>query len=142
MDRFLDLTSPSSADPISLSATPSIWRLSFPRALPTAGRLTTPLVPDTTTRVEYRLGRPGYFADAASSALIDKSVSVYKEVGGVLTPIAVMTDPGYAQLSGKPVIEGLPGYGYHSSEEEYVDLTRIAPRIYLAARMFVELSGR
>lgn len=112
-----------------------------------AERLTTPLVPDTTTHIEYRPGRPGYFADAPSSALIDKAVSIYKEVGGILTPIPAMTastDAGYAQISGKPVIEsfGLPGFGYHSSEEEYVDLTRIAPRIYLAARMVVELGGR
>lgn len=112
-----------------------------------AERLKTPLVPDATARIDYRPGRPGYFADAPSAALIGKAVSVYAEVGGVLTPIPAMTastDAGYAQLSGKPVIEGfgLPGYGYHSSEEEYVDLTRIAPRIYLAARMIMELSGR
>lgn len=112
-----------------------------------AERLKTPLVPGTTAKLDYRPGRPGYFADAASNALIDKSVAVYKEVGGVLTPVPAMTgstDAGFAQLSGKPVIEGfgLPGFGYHSSEEEYVDLTRIAPRIYLAARMVMELSGK
>ena len=92
-------------------------------------------------------GRPGYFADAPSNALIEKSVAIYKEVGGTLMPIPAMTassDAGYAQVSGKPVIEGfgLPGAGYHSSEEEYVDLTRVAPRIYLAARMVMELSGQ
>ena len=112
-----------------------------------AERLKSPLVPDTTARIDYRPGRPGYFADAPSNALIEKSVVVYKEVGGTLVPIPAMTassDAGYAQVSGKPVIEGfgLPGAGYHSSEEEYVDLTRVAPRIYLAARMVMELSGQ
>ncbi|OXE37392.1 MAG: carboxypeptidase [Phenylobacterium zucineum] len=112
-----------------------------------AERLKMPLVPDTTARVDYRPGRPGYVADPPSNALIDKAVAIYNEVGGALTPVPAMTassDAGYAQVSGKPVIEGfgLPGYGYHSSEEEYVDLTRMAPRIYLTARMIMELSGR
>jgi glutamate carboxypeptidase len=33
----------------------------------------------------------------------------------------------------------LAGYGQHSQEAEYVDLDSIAPRVYLFARMIVEV---
>ena len=33
---------------------------------------------------------------------------------------------------------GLAGFGYHSSDEEYVDLDSIEPRLYLLTRMIVE----
>ncbi len=48
----------------------------------------------------------------------------------------------YAALSGKPVIEalGLPGYGYHSDEAEYVMVDAIPRRLYLATRLIMELS--
>ena len=43
--------------------------------------------------------------------------------------------------SGKPVtLEafGLPGFGYHSSEEEYVDLDGVEPRLDLLMRMIMD----
>ena len=55
------------------------------------------------------------------------------------------TDAAYAALSGKPVIEslGLPGYGYHSNQAEYVMIDAIPRRLYLASRLVMELgSGR
>ena len=33
---------------------------------------------------------------------------------------------------------GLAGYGYHSSEEEYVDLDSIVPRVYLLTRLVMD----
>ena len=53
------------------------------------------------------------------------------------------TDAAYAALSGKPVIEslGLPGFGYHSDEAEYVLVDAIPRRLYLAARMIMANSS-
>jgi len=33
---------------------------------------------------------------------------------------------------------GLAGYGYHSSEEEYVDLDTVEPRLYLLTRLVMD----
>ena len=35
---------------------------------------------------------------------------------------------------------GLSGYGAHSNDAEYVQISTIAPRLYLAARMIQDLS--
>jgi glutamate carboxypeptidase len=35
---------------------------------------------------------------------------------------------------------GLMGFGYHSSEEEYVELGSIEPRLYLFVRLIMESS--
>jgi glutamate carboxypeptidase len=35
---------------------------------------------------------------------------------------------------------GLAGFGYHSSEAEYVDLESVEPRLYLLARLIMEVS--
>lgn len=54
------------------------------------------------------------------------------------------TDAAFAALSGKPaVVEsfGLAGYGYHSSDEEYVELDSIEPRLYLLVRLIMDLAA-
>lgn len=110
-------------------------------------RLKSPLVPETSAVIDYRPGRPGYSADGPSQVLIDRAVAIYGEAESKLVVVPAMSassDAGYAQASGKPVAEtfGLPGFGYHSSQEEYVDLDRIAPRLYLAARMIQDLGDK
>jgi glutamate carboxypeptidase len=51
------------------------------------------------------------------------------------------TDAAYASLSGKPVIEslGLPGSGYHSDQAEYVVIEAIPRRLYMSARLIMDL---
>ena len=39
--------------------------------------------------------------------------------------------------SSKPLFAG---FGYHSSEEEYVELDSIAPRLYLMTRLIMDAS--
>jgi hypothetical protein len=53
------------------------------------------------------------------------------------------TDAAFAALNTKaPVIErfGLQGYGAHSVDAEYVLLDSIEPRLYLLARMIMDVS--
>lgn len=108
-------------------------------------RLKTPTVAGTTATMTYREGRPSYWADVASKVWINRAVGIYAEIGSKLEIIpstGAGTDAGFAQKSGKPIVEGLglPGFGFHSSQEEYVDLDRIPARIYLASRMIMEAS--
>ncbi len=90
-------------------------------------------------------GRPAFNANAGGRQLVDQAVAIYRETGA---PLAVIdrigggTDAAYAALSGKPVIEslGLPGFGYHSDQAEYVLIDAIPRRLYLAARLIMGLS--
>ncbi|WP_439545660.1 glutamate carboxypeptidase [Sandarakinorhabdus sp.] len=108
-------------------------------------RLATPSVPGTKVTVNVQINRPAFTADAASLALIDRARSIYQEAGGpdlfVLPRSGGGTDAGFAARAGVPVLEalGLPGFGYHSSAEEYVLIDAIPRRLYLAARLIREL---
>jgi glutamate carboxypeptidase len=97
--------------------------------------------------LQVQRGRPAYFADAASRRLADKAKALYAEAGGTLQFVPFTgggTDAGYAALSGKPVIENLalPGFGYHSPAEEFVDLARVGPRLYMTTRLIMDVTQR
>ncbi|MFN0186068.1 MAG: glutamate carboxypeptidase [Aquabacterium sp.] len=103
------------------------------------------LVPDTETTVSLSVGRPPFTGDARTQALAERARRIYAELDGrklALHPIAGgATDAGYASQSGKAaVLEslGLPGAGYHA-RDEYIELDTIVPRLYLAARMLMQL---
>jgi len=110
-------------------------------------RLAQRKVPDTEAVLNAVIGRPAYEADAPSRAIGDRAIELYREIGGEITVVERTTggtDAGFAQKSGKPVIEtmGLPGFGYHSPREEFVDLERIPARVYLAARLIMDLAEK
>lgn len=101
-------------------------------------------LPDAEVQIRVERGRPAFDAGPGGRLLVDKAVAIYKEAGatlGVVERTGGGTDAAYAALSGKPVIEslGLPGFGYHSNQAEYVDLAAVPRRLYLALRMIGEL---
>lgn len=101
-------------------------------------------LPKAEVTIDVSRGRPPFNAGDAGRALVDKAVAIYKEVGADLAVYprgGGGTDAAFAGLSGKPVIEylGLPGYGYHSNQAEYVLVDAIPRRLYLAARMVMDL---
>ena len=78
-----------------------------------------------------RLTRREIYAELGKKLLVDDIA----EGGG--------TDAAFAALHTKaPVIErfGLQGYGAHSAEAEYVLLDSIEPRLYLLARLIMDVS--
>ena len=96
-------------------------------------------------KITVDFGRPAFKADAAGIQLVERAVAIYKELGVELSVVPSTgggTDAAYAALDGKPVIEslGLPGFGYHSDQAEYVMIDAIPRRLYLAARMIMDLS--
>ena len=108
-------------------------------------RAAKPRLAGAQINVQLIMGRPAFVADAEGRRLVDKAVAIYKEVGAELVVIPVTgggTDAAYAALSGKPVIEGLglPGFGYHSDQAEYVMIDAIPRRLYLAARMVMDVA--
>lgn len=101
-------------------------------------------LPEALVQVKVTRGRPAFNAGEAGKKLVDKAVAIYKEVGAELSVLERTgggTDAAYAALTGKPVIEslGLPGFGYHSNLAEYVMIDAIPRRLYLAARMIMDL---
>ena len=87
-------------------------------------------------------GRPAFNANDGGRKLVERAVAYYQETGNALAVVPRTgggTDAAYAALSGKPVIEslGLPGFGYHSDEAEYVLVDAIPRRLYLGARMIM-----
>lgn len=108
-------------------------------------RVATPSVPGTKVDVNVRINRPAFTADAASLRLIDRAKQLYKDAGGpelaVVPRVGGGTDAGFVARAGVPVLEalGLPGFGYHSSAEEYVVIDAIPRRLYLAAALIREL---
>jgi glutamate carboxypeptidase len=104
-----------------------------------------PRITGATFEVVADPGRPAFVADDAGKALIAKSQAIYKEIGFDIAVVPVTgggTDAAYAALGGKPVLEGLglPGFGYHSNNAEYVVIDSIPRRLYLSARLIMDLA--
>lgn len=105
-------------------------------------------VPDTTTTVTLEPLRPIYVAGERGQALADLARDIYAELDGrtlLMHPTTNGgTDAGFAGRSGHAaVLEGLglAGWGYHA-RDEYIEIDSIAPRLYLASRMLIELGRK
>jgi glutamate carboxypeptidase len=71
--------------------------------------------------------------------------AICKEVGAEWLVIPLTgggADAAHAALSGEPVIEGpgLPGFGDHSPQAEFVAIDALPHRLYLAVRMMMDLA--
>ncbi len=103
-------------------------------------------LPAAEVKLTVTRGRPAFNAGTEGRKLIDKASAFYREAGGTLEVDERSgggTDAAYAALSGKPVIEGLglPGFGYHSDKAEYVLVDAIPRRLYMAARLIMDLGA-
>jgi len=102
-------------------------------------------VPDTEASYSMLIGRPPYAGDARTLALAKTAQAIYAELDGrplIFHPgTGAGTDAGFASRSGKAaVLEslGLAGWGYHA-KNEYIEIDSIVPRLYLTARLLIEL---
>ena len=104
-----------------------------------------PLVAGTIVDVKFETRRAPLEASDASRALARTAQSIYAEIGRTLivddSGTGGGTDAAFAAASGRPAVAesfGLVGAGFHSSEEEYVEVGSIVPRLYLLTRLIVE----
>ena len=110
-------------------------------------RIRDHLIPDTTVEVRFeRLYPPLPFREQSLKAA-QHAQRLYAEAGGTLKVSTVSTgggtDAAYAALrTSAPVIEGfgLRGYGSHSNDAEYINISSIEPRLYLLSRMIIDAS--
>ncbi len=108
-------------------------------------RVQKQLIADAKVEAGFERRRAPLEVTDASRALAKKAQAIYAELGRSLevdeSGNGGGTDAAFAAASGKPVTAesfGLPGYGYHSSEEEYVDLEGVEPRLYLLTRLVMD----
>jgi glutamate carboxypeptidase len=110
-------------------------------------RIQNRLLPEAKVEMKFERRRPPLEATAESRALAGRAARVYRELGRELVVDEVAegggTDAAFAALETKaPVVErmGLQGYGSHSANAEYVLLDSVAPRLYLIARLIMDIS--
>jgi glutamate carboxypeptidase len=110
-------------------------------------RIKNQLLPEATVDLKFERRRPPLEPTAASRAMAAHAQQIYRELGKELVVDAMAegggTDAAFAALNTKaPVIErfGLQGFGAHSAFGEYVVIDSIEPRLYLLARMIMDVS--
>jgi glutamate carboxypeptidase len=110
-------------------------------------RIRNKLIPETQVEMTFERRRPPLEATAASSALAEHARRIYAEIGKKLEVDAVAegggTDAAFASLETRaPVVErfGLQGFGAHSNDAEYIAVDSIEPRLYLLARLIMDVS--
>jgi glutamate carboxypeptidase len=110
-------------------------------------RIKTQLLPEAKVEMLFERRRPPLEATDASRALAKHAQMVYKEMGKDLVVDTIAegggTDAAFAALETKnAVIErfGLQGFGAHTADSEYVLIDNIEPRLYLAARVIMDVA--
>jgi glutamate carboxypeptidase len=110
-------------------------------------RIKNQLLPEAKVEMKFERRRPPLEATVASRELAKQAQQIYRELGKQLVVDDMAegggTDAAFAAFNSKtPVIErfGLQGYGAHSADAEYVLLDSIEPRLYLLARMIMDVS--
>ena len=106
------------------------------------------LIPDTQIELDFYRSRPAFNANAVSRVLAGHAQRAFKDIG---LPLEIRdratgggTDAAFAGLRPKGgVLEsfGLRGFGAHSNDNEYIFISSIAPRIYLATRMVIDIGN-
>lgn len=102
------------------------------------------LLPCTQIKVVAERGRPPFPPNSKTDALVKKAQAIYKEIqldlgvegsgGG--------TDGNYAAAVGTATLDALgPVGGGAHGVDEYIDLERIAPRIYLLTKLLMDLGA-
>jgi len=110
-------------------------------------RIRNKLIPDTQVDMTFERRRPPLESSAGARSLGAHAEKVYAEIGKKLIVDAVAegggTDAAFAALeSHAATLErfGLQGFGSHSNDAEYILLDSIEPRLYLLARMIIDVS--
>ena len=111
-------------------------------------RIKNKLLPQAQVELNFERGRPPLQAMPASLALAIHGQKIAAEVGYKITagdePRGGGTDAAFAGLKTNiPVVEGfgLQGFGSHTTNAEYIVIPSIEPRLYLAARMIMDISS-
>lgn len=111
-------------------------------------RIKNKLLPEASVELVFERRFPPLEPKPTSRVLAAHAQTLYGEIGkklNVLTDSAGgFTDAANASLKTQaPVIEGfgLRGFGAHTTNAEYILMSSIEPRLYLATRMIMDISS-
>jgi glutamate carboxypeptidase len=111
-------------------------------------RVKKTLIPDTKVDVIVERRRPPLQPTEAARRVADQARRIYAELGRTLTVATAggggATDAAFAAMESKgAVLEGfgLPGFGSHSNDAEYVYLNSVEPRLYLLTRTVMDAAS-
>jgi len=111
-------------------------------------RVKKTLIPDTKVDVIVERRRPPLQPTDAARRVADQARRIYAELGRTLTVASEggggATDAAFAAMESKgAVLEGfgLPGFGAHSNDAEYVYLNSVEPRLYLLTRTVMDVAS-
>jgi glutamate carboxypeptidase len=113
-------------------------------------RIKNKLLPEASVELVFERRFPPLEPKPSSRALAAHAPTNYSEIGKTLSVLddsaGGFTDAANASLKTQaPVIEGfgLHGFGSHTTNAEYIVMSSIEPRLYLATRMIMDIaSGR
>ena len=102
-------------------------------------------VPDTKVTVTREFAYPPLPDNPVTNALARRAEAIYAETGRTLNfgGNGGASESAMAAAAGTPALDGLGpvGGGFHS-EKEFVDLTTVTPRLYMLARLIMDLSAK
>jgi glutamate carboxypeptidase len=105
----------------------------------------TPSIAGTEVKTTLTRGMPPMPATPRTEALAARAQAIYGELGLTLTMEGSggAADANFASGAGAATLDGfgIVGGGIHT-EEEYAEVNSIAPRLYLLARMIMEVSAK
>lgn len=111
-------------------------------------RIRNKLLPESSVELTFERRFPPLEPKPSSRALAAHARSIYGELGRKLNVLedsaGGFTDAANASLKAQaPVIEGfgLRGFGAHTTNAEYILMSSIEPRLYLATRMIMDISS-
>jgi len=103
-----------------------------------------PRVPGTTVTVTRRSAYPAMPLTPATEELANRAAAIYGELGLTLGRggNGGASESALAAYAGVPALDGLgPVGGGSHSEDEYLELNSLTPRLYLLARLLMELGA-
>jgi glutamate carboxypeptidase len=105
------------------------------------------LIPGTQVELTFERRRPPLEARPSQLVVTRQAQAIYREIDKTLDVVETVagggTDAAFAALNTtNPVVErfGLQGYGAHSNDNEYILIDSIAPRLYLATRLIMDIA--
>jgi len=108
-------------------------------------RAATPSIPDTTVTVTRQSAFPPLPDNPQTQALAARAQAIYAGLGRKLTTggNGGASESALAAEAGTPALDGLgPVGGGTHTDGEYLDLTTLAPRLYLLTKLIMELGAK
>lgn len=105
----------------------------------------TTIIPDTRVSVTNEVSFPPLPVNPATEALAATAERLYGRIGGVLarTGNGGASESALAHARGVPALDGLgPVGGAPHTDEEFLDLQTLTPRLYLLTSLLIELGKR